>query len=176
MRRPYVSARSEERSDEPRSRERKAGSVSARSEERSDEPRSRERKANSVSARSEERSDEPRSRERKAGSVNELDFEGWTCPVPLRDTPYIVMGHGGGGAMSAELVQHLFLPGFGAAAGGDLADAAVLPPGAGRIAMSTDSFVVKPMFFPGGSIGDLAVNGTVNDLAMAGAVPRYLSA
>jgi len=106
----------------------------------------------------------------------ELDFDNWTCPVPLRDTPTIVMGHGGGGAMSGELVEHLFLPGYGSAADTGLADAAVVTVGGARIAMSTDSFVVKPMFFPGGSIGDLAVNGTVNDLAMAGATPLYLSA
>jgi hydrogenase expression/formation protein HypE len=111
-----------------------------------------------------------------------LDFENWTCPVPLRDTPTVVMGHGGGGAMSGELVEHLFLPGYGAAGvaagpgGHELGDCAVVPAGDTRIAFSTDSFVVKPMFFPGGSIGDLAVNGTVNDLAMAGATPLYLSA
>jgi hydrogenase expression/formation protein HypE len=104
-----------------------------------------------------------------------LDFEGWTCPLPLRDTPTVVMGHGGGGAMSAELVESLFIPAYGGAADAELADAAVLPPVAGRLAFSTDSYVVKPMFFPGGSIGDLAVNGTVNDLAMVGARPLYLS-
>jgi hydrogenase expression/formation protein HypE len=107
--------------------------------------------------------------------VTGLDFEGWSCPVPLRDTPQVVMGHGGGGAMSSELVEHLFLPAFGAAAGGTLGDAAVVTLGASRLAFSTDSYVVKPMFFPGGCIGDLAVNGTVNDLAMAGATPLYLS-
>ena len=104
-----------------------------------------------------------------------LEFEGWTCPLPLRDTPTVVMGHGGGGAMSAELVESLFLPAFGAAADAELGDAAVLPAPVGRLAFSTDSYVVKPMFFPGGSIGDLAVNGTVNDLAMVGARPLYLS-
>lgn len=104
-----------------------------------------------------------------------LDVEGWTCPLPLRDTPTIVMGHGGGGAMSSELIEQLFLPAFGGAARAELGDSAVLERPAGRLAFSTDSFVVKPMFFPGGSIGDLAVNGTVNDLAMAGATPLYLS-
>ncbi|WP_443051425.1 hydrogenase expression/formation protein HypE [Streptomyces sp. NBC_00234] len=105
-----------------------------------------------------------------------LDFEGWTCPVPLRDSPTVVMGHGGGGAMSGELIEHLFLPAYGAAAAAELGDSAVLTVGSGtRIAFSTDSFVVKPMFFPGGSIGDLAVNGTVNDLAMSGATPLFLS-
>jgi len=108
-------------------------------------------------------------------SANDLDFEGWVCPTPLRDTPTIVMGHGGGGAMSGELIEELFLPAFGGAARAELGDSAVLPAPTGRLAFSTDSFVVKPMFFPGGSIGDLAVNGTVNDLAMAGATPLYLS-
>ncbi|MFD5750414.1 hydrogenase expression/formation protein HypE [Streptomyces sp. NPDC127033] len=104
------------------------------------------------------------------------DFESWVCPVPLRETPTVVMGHGGGGAMSAELVEHLFLPAYGAAAASELGDSAVLTVGDGtRLAFSTDSFVVRPMFFPGGSIGDLAVNGTVNDLAMSGAVPLFLS-
>jgi hydrogenase expression/formation protein HypE len=105
-----------------------------------------------------------------------LDFEGWTCPLPLRDTPQVVMGHGGGGAMSAELVEHLFLPAFGPAATSELGDSAVVTVGgAVQLAFSTDSYVVKPMFFPGGSIGDLAVNGTVNDLAMSGATPMFLS-
>ncbi|KIF67879.1 hydrogenase [Streptomyces sp. AcH 505] len=106
----------------------------------------------------------------------DLDFESWVCPVPLRDTPTVVMGHGGGGAMSGELIEHLFLPGYGAAASAELGDSAVVSAGDGsRLAFSTDSFVVKPMFFPGGSIGDLAVNGTVNDLAMSGATPLFLS-
>jgi len=104
-----------------------------------------------------------------------IDLQGWVCPVPLRDTPSIVMGHGGGGAMSAELIEHLFLPAYGAAATADLGDSAVLSVGGSTLAFSTDSFVVKPMFFPGGSIGDLAVNGTVNDLAMSGATPLFLS-
>ncbi|CAN5749876.1 hydrogenase expression/formation protein HypE [soil metagenome] len=103
------------------------------------------------------------------------DFDGWVCPLPLRDSPTIVMGHGGGGAMSAELVEHLFLPAFGAAAAPELGDCAVLEVGGARLAFSTDSYVVRPMFFPGGSIGDLAVNGTVNDLAMSGARPVALS-
>jgi hydrogenase expression/formation protein HypE len=105
-----------------------------------------------------------------------IDPDGWVCPVPLRDSPTIVMGHGGGGALSAELATHLFLPAFGAAADGvRRSDAAEVRAGALRLAFSTDSYVVKPMFFPGGSIGDLAVNGTVNDLAMSGARPLALS-
>ncbi|MCV7059129.1 hydrogenase expression/formation protein HypE [Mycolicibacterium gilvum] len=104
-----------------------------------------------------------------------IDMESWVCPLPLRDAPAIVTGHGGGGAMSGELVEHLFLPAFGSAAEAGLADSAVVEIGGARLAFSTDSFVVKPMVFPGGTIGDLAVNGTVNDLAMAGAVPAVLS-
>jgi hydrogenase expression/formation protein HypE len=103
-----------------------------------------------------------------------LDFEGWTCPVPLRDSPTIVMGHGGGGQLSAELIEHLFVPALGASPSG-LADSAVVTLGGARIAFSTDTFVVRPLFFPGGSIGHLAVNGTVNDLAMSGAVAAHLS-
>lgn len=104
-----------------------------------------------------------------------IDVESWVCPAPLRDSPNIVMGHGGGGAMSAELIEHLFLPAFGPAADAGMGDSAVLPIGDVRLAFSTDSFVVKPLVFPGGTIGDLAVNGTVNDLAMAGARPLVLS-
>ena len=110
-----------------------------------------------------------------AAPGNRLDFDSWVCPVPLRETPTIVMGHGGGGAMSAELIEHLFLPAFGAAADANLGDSAVVEVAGVRLAFSTDSYVVKPRFFPGGSIGDLAVNGTVNDLAMAGAQPLCLS-
>jgi hydrogenase expression/formation protein HypE len=104
-----------------------------------------------------------------------LNFDGWVCPLPLRDHPQIVMGHGGGGKLSAELVEHLFLPAFADAALGQLGDSAVLEVGGQRLAFSTDSFVVRPLFFPGGNIGDLAVNGTVNDLAMSGATPLFLS-
>jgi hydrogenase expression/formation protein HypE len=112
-----------------------------------------------------------------------LDFEGWSCPMPLRNSPKILMGHGGGGQLSAELVEHLFVPAFtGRDAAGhpsgvlaSLADSAVFSLGGARLAFSTDSYVVRPMFFPGGCIGDLAVNGTVNDLAMSGAQAAYLS-
>jgi hydrogenase expression/formation protein HypE len=103
------------------------------------------------------------------------DPAAWTCPLPLRDSPTVVMGHGGGGAMSAELVEHLFLPAVDPDGDGVLADSAVLPLHGTRLAFTTDSFVVRPMFFPGGSIGELAVNGTVNDLAMSGARPLFLS-
>ncbi len=85
------------------------------------------------------------------------------------------MGHGEGGALSAELVQHVFAPAFGGEVLAQLGDAAALSLGGVRMAFSTDSFVVRPLFFPGGSIGDLAVDGTVNDLAMSGARAAYLS-
>ena len=104
------------------------------------------------------------------------DFSGWSCPLPLVGYPSIVMGHGGGGKLGNELVEHLFLPAFRNPELENLGDAAVLELGGGRLAMSTDSFVVQPLFFPGGSIGELAVNGTVNDLAVSGAEPRFLSA
>jgi hydrogenase expression/formation protein HypE len=104
------------------------------------------------------------------------DFSNWSCPLPLVGYPTIVMGHGGGGKLGNELVEHLFLPAFRNPALENLGDAAVLDLAGGRVAMSTDSFVVQPLFFPGGSIGELAVNGTVNDLAVSGAVPRFLSA
>jgi hydrogenase expression/formation protein HypE len=104
-----------------------------------------------------------------------MNFENWSCPLPLLDYPNIVLGHGGGGKLSAELIEHLFLPAFGNPALLNLGDSSVLTVPGGRLAFSTDSFVVRPLFFPGGSIGELAVNGTVNDLAMSGARPLYLS-
>lgn len=121
--------------------------------------------------------------------TNNLNFEGWVCPMPLRDHPNIILGHGGGGKLSAELVEHLFLPAFNNETLNNLGDSAVInlqslistrsgqPTGqtSSRLAFSTDSFVVQPLFFPGGNIGDLAVNGTINDIAMSGAQPLYLS-
>jgi hydrogenase expression/formation protein HypE len=118
--------------------------------------------------------------EGKAGSPvarkDAPDFSNWSCPLPLVGYPTIVMGHGGGGKLGNELVEHLFLPAFRNPALENLGDAAVLDLPAGRVAMSTDSFVVQPLFFPGGSIGELAVNGTVNDLSVSGAEPKFLSA
>ena len=104
-----------------------------------------------------------------------IDMEQWTCPLPLRDYPSITMGHGGGGKLSAELVEHLFLPAFANAELAALRDSAVLPLEAGNYAFSTDTYVVQPLFFRGGSIGHLAVHGTINDLAMSGARPLFMS-
>jgi hydrogenase expression/formation protein HypE len=106
-----------------------------------------------------------------------IDLDGWTCPAPLREHDRVVIGHGGGGTLSAELIEHLIVPAFGEAArNARPTDAAVLSLGdAHRIAFTTDTFVVRPLFFPGGNIGDLAINGTVNDLAMQGARPLALS-
>jgi hydrogenase expression/formation protein HypE len=103
-------------------------------------------------------------------------FDAWTCPLPLRDYPTVTLAHGGGGKLSMELIEHLFLPAFRNEMLATLADAAVLSIPPGRLAFTTDSFVVRPLFFPGGSIGELAINGTVNDLAMSGAEPLVLSA
>lgn len=120
----------------------------------------------------------------KTGPSKSPDFDGWACPLPLRDFDRVVMGHGGGGRLSAELTEHLFLPAFGVDPSEELRDSAVIDLASaaaaatgsgGRLAFSTDSYVVRPLFFPGGSIGDLAVNGTVNDVAMSGAQPLALS-
>lgn len=104
-----------------------------------------------------------------------VDPTAWSCPAPLRDHPTVVMGHGGGGALSAELVEHLFVPAYGNETLASLRDSAEVTLGGARLAFSTDSYVVRPLFFPGGDIGDLAVNGTVNDLAMSGARAAFLS-
>lgn len=103
-------------------------------------------------------------------------FDGFVCPLPLRDYPQIVLGHGSGGRLSADLIQHLFVPLFDNPALASLNDQAVLELGGMRLAFTTDSFVVNPLFFPGGDIGSLAVHGTINDLAVSGAQPLFLSA
>jgi hydrogenase expression/formation protein HypE len=87
----------------------------------------------------------------------------------------IAMAHGAGGEASRRLVEGLFAPAFANPVLENMSDAALLEPVAGRLAMTTDSFVVRPLRFPGGSIGELAVNGTVNDLAVSGATPIALA-
>jgi hydrogenase expression/formation protein HypE len=99
-----------------------------------------------------------------------------SCPIPITERKNIIMGHGSGGKLTAQLVRDLFLPAFDNDILRKLDDQAVFRAGAQRLAFTTDSYVVTPIFFPGGNIGDLAVNGTVNDLAMSGAHPLFLSA
>jgi hydrogenase expression/formation protein HypE len=105
-----------------------------------------------------------------------------SCPLPKSRYDHILLGHGSGGQLTADLIQRLFLPGFGNEILAALEDQATLSFGTGngvkapRLAFTTDSFVVRPLFFPGGDIGRLAVHGTVNDLAVGGARPMYLSA
>ncbi len=98
------------------------------------------------------------------------------CPLPIFQHKQIVLGHGSGGKLTADLIDKIFLPAFANPILNKLDDQAVLQINGSRIAFTTDSFVVTPIFFPGGDIGELAVNGTVNDLAMCGARPLYLAA
>jgi hydrogenase expression/formation protein HypE len=97
------------------------------------------------------------------------------CPIPISEYPVITMAHGSGGKLSHQLIEKMFRPVFSSRELDAGHDGAILSPGEGELAFTTDSFVVKPIFFPGGNIGDLAVNGTVNDLACCGARPEYLS-
>jgi len=101
---------------------------------------------------------------------------GVTCAVPIGDHTHVLMAHGGGGRLTNQLIDGLFLPAFGNPSTHAHHDGAHLQVGGARLAFSTDSYVVRPMFFPGGDIGTLAINGTVNDLAMCGARPQFLSA
>lgn len=113
-------------------------------------------------------------------------FDRMTCPMPLNDYEHVLLGHGSGGKLSADLIQRLFLPALGNDVLNALEDQATLSLNdkmsksngapAPQLAFTTDSFVVKPLFFPGGDIGSLAVHGTVNDLAVGGATPMFLSA
>jgi hydrogenase expression/formation protein HypE len=99
-----------------------------------------------------------------------------SCPVPRVADDRIVLAHGGGGRLTHQLIEKIFIPAFSNVMLEQRHDGAVLPVNGSRLAFTTDSFVVRPLIFPGGNIGDLAVNGTVNDLAMCGARPMYLSA
>lgn len=101
--------------------------------------------------------------------------DAWVCPAPLPAGDCVLLGHGSGGKLTAELIRDLFLPAFDNPVLARLDDQAILSINGRRLAFTTDSFVVKPLFFPGGDIGSLAVYGTVNDLAMGGARPLFLS-
>jgi hydrogenase expression/formation protein HypE len=114
---------------------------------------------------------------------DQLDLRSFgACPVPKSQYDRILLGHGSGGHLTNELIQRLFVPGFGNDILAALEDQATVRFGddngvkAPRLAFTTDSFVVRPLFFPGGDIGKLAVHGTVNDLAVGGARPLFLSA
>ena len=107
--------------------------------------------------------------------MTEVEKESFQCPLPLRHHSSIVLAHGGGGRLMHHLIDLLFRPLLSDPGLDRRHDAAALEATGGRMAFTTDSYVVHPLFFPGGDIGSLAVHGTVNDLAMAGALPLYLS-
>jgi hydrogenase expression/formation protein HypE len=98
-----------------------------------------------------------------------------SCPTPIDHGDIVQLAHGGGGSLTARLIERVFVPSFRNEFLDQLGDGAVVPLGSQRLAFTTDTFVVKPLFFPGGDIGSLAVHGTVNDLAMCGAEPLFLS-
>ena len=106
--------------------------------------------------------------------TNHPDFS-LVCPIPISDYPHVLMAHGGGGRLMQQLIQKMFTETFHNAYLDSAHDGAVFNMNAGRLAFTTDSYVVQPLYFPGGDIGELAVHGTVNDLAMCGARPLYLS-
>lgn len=99
-----------------------------------------------------------------------------TCPIPINEYPFVTLAHGGGGRLMRQLIERMFAATFDNPFLGAGHDGAAMAAPEGRLAFTTDSFVVSPLFFPGGNIGKLAVDGTVNDLAMCGARPLYLSA
>lgn len=103
------------------------------------------------------------------------DVPQFSCPVPMNQYASVLLAHGGGGKLTHDLIEGLFLPLFSNPSLAARHDGAVLEFGARKLAFTTDSYVVRPIFFPGGDIGTLAVNGTINDLAMCGARPLYLS-
>ncbi len=105
-----------------------------------------------------------------------IDAEALACPIPIPEGARVILGHGSGGQLSNALMRDVIGPSIAAASpGGPLNDAAVVQVGGARLAFTTDSFVVSPIRFPGGDIGELAVNGTINDLAMMGAQPLAIS-
>ena len=108
--------------------------------------------------------------------TNNESFLTASCPLPITNYKQIVLAHGSGGKLSGDLLRQVFLLAFGNPALAKLNDQAIVNIQGTRIAVTTDSFVVKPLFFPGGDIGSLAVHGTVNDLAMGGATPLFLTA
>ena len=108
--------------------------------------------------------------------MNTPEDSGMQCPRPIAEYPRVLLAHGGGGRLMHELIERIFISAFGTIELSARHDGAVVNLDTGRLAFTTDSYVVHPLFFPGGDIGMLAVNGTVNDLAMCGARPLVLSA
>jgi hydrogenase expression/formation protein HypE len=108
--------------------------------------------------------------------VGDASLLGTSCPLPITNYKEIVLAHGSGGKLSHQLIEKMILPQFRNELLEPLHDGAVFSLNGERVAFSTDSYVVSPIFFPGGDIGKLAVHGTVNDLAMCGAKPLFLSA
>ena len=107
--------------------------------------------------------------------MSEISIDSFSCPLPIMDYDTVQLAHGAGGKLSAELIDKVFIPCFGNQILDKMEDQAVLERPAGRLAFTTDTFTVSPIFFPGGNIGELAINGTVNDVCMSGATPLYLS-
>jgi hydrogenase expression/formation protein HypE len=106
----------------------------------------------------------------------EFDFSsGLSCPIPKSDYDKVLLAHGGGGTLSQQLIQKLFFSQFDNDVLNVHHDSAMFELNGSRLAFTTDSYVVQPIFFPGGNIGDLAINGTINDLAVSGAKPLYIS-
>jgi hydrogenase expression/formation protein HypE len=111
------------------------------------------------------------------GNSKVLDLSaGLSCPIPISEYPTVLMAHGGGGKLTQQIIRRMYLSQFTSDLLSPLHDGAIFEAAGTRLAFSTDSYVISPIFFPGGTIGELAVNGTVNDLAMCGARPLHLSA
>src|SRR5258708_1022513 len=108
-------------------------------------------------------------------TMADLDFA-LTCPIPISQYPKVMLAHGSGGKLMHQLIEKMIVPSFDNDLLESRHDGAVFQLSTAKLAFTTDSYVVHPLFFPGGDIGKLAINGTVNDLAMCGAVPLYLSA
>ena len=107
---------------------------------------------------------------------NEIDYSsGLNCPIPKSDYEHVLLAHGGGGTLTHQLINKLFFSQFDNEYLNQQHDSAIFNIDKSRLAFTTDSYVVQPIFFPGGNIGELAINGTVNDLIVSGARPLYIS-
>ncbi len=104
-----------------------------------------------------------------------MKTEQQTCPIPISQYPVVTMAHGGGGKLMHNLIEKMFMPEFSSLSASKRHDSAVMFVPVHKLAFTTDSYVVNPLFFPGGDIGSLSVHGTVNDLAMSGAIPKFIS-